>query len=237
MIGVNPETGTIRLSNPADGAIIEMSGAAISKHCDVLRKKELPVAVGDKIMFTVNRRVDRKGDSRRKCVNGEVATVQSVDTNTGEIVLKDGRILGRDFDDFCLAYAQTAYKAQSRTLDAVIVMGDGLNKQAFYVAVTRGRKSVKVFTRDKEALANNIGVSGARRSATAFARDYVEAETQHAAQKCQSDALAKIAAAARNVVEPTVDKPVSKPPAAPITELQGRGPITAPDGSKSIGNR
>lgn len=233
VVGVNPETGKIRLRNPDDGAIIEMSGAAISKHCDVLRKKELPVAAGDKIMFTVNCRVDRKGDSRKKCVNGEVATVQSVDTETGEIVLKDGRILGRDFDDFCLAYAQTAYKAQSRTLDAVIVMGDGLNKQAFYVAVTRGRKTVKIFTRDKEALANNIGVSGARRSATAFARDYVEAATLRKDNERQEAVGVSQPVPAKAMPEPVAAKPV--PP--PIPELQGRGPIIAPTRNKSINGR
>jgi len=235
VIGINKESGKIKLRNPDNGVIVEVSPKAIAKDCDVLRKKEIAVAVGDKIMFMVNRRMDKVNGSRRQCVNGEIGTVQSVNKETGDICLKDGRILGREFDDFCLAYAQTAFKSQGRTVDTVLVAGDGLNKELFYVAVSRGRRGVKIFTKNIVDLAHKISMSGARKTATAFAQHYYEEVMQKRSHDKQRESIAQAAA------EKSVHAAISishKPVAAPtIAEMKGRSGPGVSSQSKSVGGR
>jgi ATP-dependent exoDNAse (exonuclease V) beta subunit len=55
-------------------------------------------------------------------------------------------------------------------VDAVIVSGDRMSKELFYVAATRGRESLTVITSDKEQLREAIGISGERTSATELAQ-------------------------------------------------------------------
>jgi len=64
----------------------------------------------------------------------------------------------------------TAHRSQGQTVDAVIVSGDRMSKELFYVAATRGRESLTVITSDKEQLRETIGISGERTSATELAR-------------------------------------------------------------------
>jgi ATP-dependent exoDNAse (exonuclease V) alpha subunit len=167
----------------------------------------------------------------RRCVNGEVAIVHSVDTESGDIQLKDGRILRKEFEDFCLAYANTAHKSQGKTVDSVIVAGDGLTKELFYVAVTRGRKSVKIFTQNVVDLAHKVSISGARRSATSFARDYFEDVMMRRAHDKQREVAAQ-GEAERAVVQAVT---ISPAPAAQIATLQGRSGPGGANQTRNVG--
>ena len=233
VVGVDKENGKIKLKNPDTGAIVEVSPKAIAKDCDVLRKKEVDVAAGDKIMFKVIRRMEKINGSLRKCVNGEMATVETVNKKTGDIFLEDGRILRAGFEDFCLAYASTAHKSQGETVDTVLVAGDGLNKELFYVAATRARYCVKIFTKNIVDLAHQISISGARKSATAFARNYFEEVIQHRLHEKQRGSIAK--AAAEKVVHESVK--ITPIPAPRISELKGKGGPVVSTHSKSVGGR
>jgi len=55
-------------------------------------------------------------------------------------------------------------------VDSVILSGDGMLKELFYVAASRGRHSVTVITSDKERLQQTVGRSMARISATELLR-------------------------------------------------------------------
>jgi hypothetical protein len=52
----------------------------------------------------------------------------------------------------------------------VIVSGDRMSQELFYVAASRGRESLTVVTSDKEQFQQSIGISGERLSATELAR-------------------------------------------------------------------
>jgi hypothetical protein len=52
----------------------------------------------------------------------------------------------------------------------VIISADGMRKELFYVAATRGRQSVQVITSDKELLRESVARSAARQSASELAR-------------------------------------------------------------------
>jgi hypothetical protein len=88
----------------------------------------------------------------------------------GRVHLEDGRILPRDYRHFAYGYAVTAHRSQGKSVDAVVISADGMRKELFYVAASRGRESITVITSDKEALRESVGSSTARKSASELAR-------------------------------------------------------------------
>jgi len=131
---------------------------------DVFERRTIEVAAGDKLLFTANRR-----ESGFHGTNGEIVTISRVDT-AGHISLEDGRELPPDFKQFTHGYVVTAHRSQGKSVDSVIISADGMQKELFYVAASRGRRSVQVITSDKELLRESVARSGARQSATELAR-------------------------------------------------------------------
>src|SRR6202035_2659061 len=101
--------------------------------------------------------------------NGEIVTVSQLDEKR-RIHLEDGRILPSSFKQFAHGYAVTAHRSQGKTVDSVIISGDGMQKELFYVAASRGRQSVTVITSDKERLRTTVARSMARTSASDLVR-------------------------------------------------------------------
>ena len=110
-----------------------------------------------------------RGNGSRYGRNGEIVTVSNID-NHNRIHLQGGRILPKDFRQFAYGYAVTAHRSQGKTVDAVIISGDNMRKELFYVAASRGRENLAVITSDKERLQETIGRSTARQSASELTR-------------------------------------------------------------------
>jgi hypothetical protein len=130
----------------------------------ILRILQILTAQGDKLLITANRR----GNGFR-CTNGEIVTVSSIDRER-RITLTDGRVLPFDFKRFTHGYAVTAHRSQGKSVDEVIISGDGMRKELFYVAASRGRESLQIITSDKELLRESVGLSNARQSASELER-------------------------------------------------------------------
>jgi len=131
---------------------------------DVLEARPIEVSGGDRLLLTANRR-----ETNCRTTNGELVTVSAVDA-AGRIQLDDGRRLPANFRSFAHGYAVTAHRSQGKTVDSVIISGDGMQKELFYVAASRGRQSVTVITSDKERLRTTVARSMARTSASDLAR-------------------------------------------------------------------
>ncbi len=121
------------------------------------------MAGGDKLMLQANRR-----ETGFRATNGEIVTVARLED--GRIQLEDGRRLPANYRSFDHGYVITAHRSQGKTVDAVIVSGDRMSKEQFYMAVSRGRESLTIITSDKEQLQESIALSGERLSATELAR-------------------------------------------------------------------
>jgi ATP-dependent exoDNAse (exonuclease V) alpha subunit len=134
-----------------------------AKAFDVRERTEIEVAAGDRLLLTANRR-----DPGFHATNGEIVTVSSVDSRGG-IELNDGRVLPANFRQFTHGYAVTAHRSQGKTVDSVIISADGMRKELFYVAASRGRQSVVVLTSDKEGLRQSVAQSAARKSPSELA--------------------------------------------------------------------
>ena len=121
-------------------------------------------AAGDQLLFTANRR-----QPGFHATNGEIVTVDRID-DSGRICLKDGRVVPLDYTHLAHGYAVTAHRSQGKSVDEVIVSADGMRRELFYVAASRGRARVTVITSDADTLRESVGRSSARQSATELAR-------------------------------------------------------------------
>jgi ATP-dependent exoDNAse (exonuclease V) alpha subunit len=168
-IGKNEALEVIRTdSNQVEARNIQGELKSItSKHAksfDVCERREFEVAPGDRLLLTGNR---RKNGFR--CTNGEIVTVSNID-HERQITLTDGRALPLGFKQFTHGYAVTAHRSQGKSVDEVIISGDGMRKELFYVAASRGRENVQIITSDKTLLRDSIGLANARQSASELER-------------------------------------------------------------------
>ncbi len=114
-----------------------------SKAFDVFERRVIEIAPGDKLLLTANRR-----EPELHVTNGEIVTVLKSDRK-GRIHLEDGRVLPSSFKQFAHGYAVTAHRSQGKSVDSVIISGDGMQQELFYVAASRGRHRVLVVTSDR----------------------------------------------------------------------------------------
>lgn len=135
-----------------------------AKSFDVCERRNFEIAPGDRLLLTANRR----GNGFR-CTNGEIVTVKNIE-HERRVTLTDGRVLPFDFRPFTHGYAVTAHRSQGKSVDEVIISGDGMRKELFYVAASRGRESLQIITSDKELLCESVGLSNARQSASELER-------------------------------------------------------------------
>jgi conjugative relaxase-like TrwC/TraI family protein len=121
----------------------------------------LSLSAGDKLQLKANSRTL----DGRKLANGEIVSVAKISSH-GAIHLKDGRVLPPHYRQFQRGYAVTSYGSQGKTVDHVLFSDAGVraasSAQQWYVTVSRGRKSIGIFTPDKQALRNAIARSGER---------------------------------------------------------------------------
>lgn len=103
------------------------------------------IARGERIIFTCN-------DSRRGVTNSMLATVEKVDAKERSLTVmtENGERLSFKPDDmnkFRYGYALTTHKSQGTTVDKALVMVDGrmMDREKFYVSVSRGREGNMIF--------------------------------------------------------------------------------------------
>jgi conjugative relaxase-like TrwC/TraI family protein len=128
-------------------------------------ERELEVASGDRLQLKFN------GQSKEghAITNGELVTVRRV-RKDGSLVVEDDtgarKTLSPTQRLFNRGYAVTSYASQGKTVDTVLIADVGsrmaTNRNLWYVAISRGRKRVLVFTDDKAELRANIEQSGDR---------------------------------------------------------------------------
>lgn len=126
--------------------------------------KALAVARDDRLQLKAN----CAHEDGAEFVNGELVTVKKVDPS-GRIHLQDGRILPKNYREFIRGYAVTSYASQGKTVEHVLFSDSAVkaatNGQQWLVTISRGKRSVKIFTANKEQLRENISRWGNRQLA------------------------------------------------------------------------
>jgi hypothetical protein len=127
----------------------------------VYRDRDMSLCIGDQLQLKSN---GKTADGRR-LTNGELVTVSKI-SEDGMVHLQDGRALGNGYRDFVRGYAVTSYGSQGKTVDHVLFSDSAVraatSQQQWYVTISRGRKSIRIFTEDRDGLAENILRTGAR---------------------------------------------------------------------------
>lgn len=143
---INEEQNSIILLDK-NGKSKEVS---LSEHGDKLslfQKAQKEFSQGDKIIFT-------KKDKSLQLNNGDMGTVREI--RDGFLIVDTGKkeikINPKEYNYIDHAYAITNHKAQGQTSERAIFVGDSRlsNQNAFYVALTRAKTHISIFTQDKE---------------------------------------------------------------------------------------
>ncbi|MFK8185747.1 MAG: MobF family relaxase [Phormidesmis sp.] len=124
-----------------------------------------PATCADKTTYTVQQLAISPGDqlrwTRNEAIpgvrNGQTITVEAIDTK-GTATLKGSQgntttldLTGQQYLDY--AWVSTTYSSQGKTADSVLADIDStLSKEGLYVAVSRAKTNLKLYTADKEQL-------------------------------------------------------------------------------------
>ncbi len=140
----------LRVRRP-DGTEVNFVPAGAAASFDAGVSRELKVAAGDWLLLQANH--------GKEFINGERVQVREI--SGGRITLTDGRTLPSTFNTFTHGYAVTSHSSQSKTVDDVLLVASSrsfgaVNREQFYVSISRGRKRVQVFTDDVELLARRV---------------------------------------------------------------------------------
>lgn len=131
----------------------------------VFRKATIELGKGDLIKPTLN----LKSKEGSKVNNGTPQQVKGF-TQSGDILLENGKTLAKDSYHIAHNYVSTSHASQGSTVQDVYISmtTDSLpavNQQTLYVTVSRGRSKVNLFTDNKEAVQTAIQRSSERKTA------------------------------------------------------------------------
>jgi len=144
----------------ANGQEVLFKMGAGSASFDVGEARELKVAAGDWLLLQANH--------GKEFINGERVQVREI--QNGRIGLADGRVLPSTFNTFTHGYAVTSHSSQGKTVDDVLLVASSrsfaaVNREQFYVSISRGRERCHVFTDDADLLARRVTDSHERKAA------------------------------------------------------------------------
>lgn len=133
-----------------DGAKIPVE---VAKRFEVYHATQFALAAGDRVRVTAG---GKTKDGKHRLSNGSLLTVQGF-TSRGDIVVDHGWVIDRDFGHLAHGYVVTSHASQGVTVDKVFV---GISSESLpatcqrtaYVAATRGREQVQIFTDNRAEL-------------------------------------------------------------------------------------
>lgn len=149
---IGAEPGCITLQR-GDGAPVTWRPTAMP-HVAVYSEVTRELAVGDVVRFTAN-------DYPLGIVNGQTGRVELLDATTGLMAVRTGKgeLVNLDTNKALHldhGYCTTVHAAQGRTCERVLVDADVssamANESLYYVAISRARSEVSIYTDDRSIL-------------------------------------------------------------------------------------
>lgn len=175
---IEGSTGTVRLER-ADGQQVQWR-PALQTNMIAYRETMRELTVGDQVRFTAN-------DHARMVINGDRATVIAVDGEQQTVTLQkmDGSGITLDTNHplhLDHGYCSTVHAAQGQTADRVLIEADTqsatANESAFYVAISRARSELTIYTDDKALLPEVMGREDIKHAALDVQRDHSEKDLE-----------------------------------------------------------
>ena len=154
--------------------------------CNLFNQKSIDICVGDRIKWTRNQTVKtnnelihldnhEKIDKIEKHLNGQYFTIKSIDKSNQTAIIeydhekKELRkrelidLRQNHFIDY--SYVTTVFSSQGKTCDKVYASLTNIDRENFYVAISRAQYDCKIYTHDKNDFYNKVLVSGANETA------------------------------------------------------------------------
>ncbi|GAB5407261.1 MAG: hypothetical protein Aurels2KO_54920 [Aureliella sp.] len=126
----------------------------LASRFDVLRERDAPVAVGDRIRMTKNGRTEPASGRKEgiRFSNNNVFTVTGFDQRGNPLIGND-RTLTKDFGHFRMGYAKVGFSTQGADASHVIILdskraGRARSTESNLVAISRGKRAATLFTDD-----------------------------------------------------------------------------------------
>lgn len=142
----------------ADGSQVNLHPKLHARDFQVFIPRRIRVQAGDVLLIKQN-----VGELK----NGQRVKLREIHEDRSLTVEADGKLhrLESDFRHFLHGYAVTAHASQGATVESVLVVGDGMTREQFYVAATRGKTGIKVVTSDRPLMEAAVKKSGERAAA------------------------------------------------------------------------
>ncbi|MHC5938977.1 MobF family relaxase [Nostoc sp.] len=175
----------------------------------VYQSHQIEIAVGDRLQWKKN---DRQLGRR----NGQEFTVTGIDLNIVHIKYADERtecISLAQAQNLDYALVSTTYSSQGKTADRVLISADfTIGQESFYVAASRARHELKIYTEDPTRLRKLAQQSKAKDNALELLRKQVLESQQQQAVSVSNEVIAV-------APETVVSAPVNQPT---LNKSQGR---------------
>jgi len=157
---------------------------------EVYSEDRLGFAIGDKVRFSLG---GKATDGKRRISNGRLDEIQGFDRK-GNLRLKSGMIVSRDYGHIDLGYVTTSHASQGKDREqAIAAMGSqslpAISAKQFYVTVSRGSKDVTIYVDDKAAVRRAIQNAGQQLSATELVKKQSAEQRQRLEQTKQRRAF------------------------------------------------
>ena len=128
--------------------------------------QDIAIAPGDQLRWTRN-------DSAKGVRNGQLVMVEAIDAE-GIATLRDAsgetteiNLSGQQYLDYALV--STTYSSQGKTADQVLFAVDStISKEGLYVAVSRAKQKLSLYTADKEKLYQKVQRSAGKNNPSDF---------------------------------------------------------------------
>jgi conjugative relaxase-like TrwC/TraI family protein len=127
---------------------------------NALRRRITELAVGDRV-------ITLKNDKKLGVKNGELFRIVEIKKDGTLVLINDRKkvkLNPKKYPYLDYAYAITVHKSQGMTVKNVLVADrdNRMNRNLFYVAVTRGKENLKIFTNDIVQTLYNAQISQAK---------------------------------------------------------------------------
>jgi ATP-dependent exoDNAse (exonuclease V) alpha subunit len=227
VLTVDPDANRLILEIP-NGSVLSIDPAKCPRK-SVFTTQAIPIAVGDKLRWTRN---NRKANIR----NGQTVVVTQIEPDgSATVVDAEGRtraitLSGKQYLDY--AWVNTTYSSQGKTANRVLaLLGNTTHREAFYVAISRAKHELTLYTAGREALMRLAQVSRAKENVS----DYVplfEQVTNHEPQRQHAQPSARIDARA---LGGRIGDRIAEQLAAAAGRNSGKYPASAPPGVRRAG--
>ncbi|MCC5633930.1 relaxase domain-containing protein [Nostoc sphaeroides CHAB 2801] len=146
----------------------------------VYQRDEIEIAVGERLQW-------KKNDRQLQRRNGQEFVVTAIESDSAQIQYLDSNrtetINLRQAQNLDYALVSTIYSSQGKTTDLALIAADyTIGQESFYVAISRARHNVKLYTKDKSELLELAQESKAKDNALELLMKQVK-ETQKQSSK------------------------------------------------------